>query len=37
LLTVLLGIGFVDLAIDHPDTEQRLCQVLLDLSNEQFF
>ena len=37
LLAVLLGIGSVDLAIGHPDTEQRLCQVLLDLSNDQVF
>ena len=37
LLAVLLGIGSVDLAIGREATEQRLCQVLLDLSNDQVF
>jgi len=37
LLAVLLGIGSVDLAIGHEATEKRLCQVLVDLSDEKVF
>lgn len=37
LLAVLLGIGSVDLAIGNTATEQRLCEVLLDLSNDKIF
>lgn len=37
LLAVLLGIGSVDLAIGHQATEKRLCEVLIDLSNEKVF
>jgi thiamine kinase-like enzyme len=37
LLAVLLGIGSVDLAIGHQATEERLCEVLVDLSNEKVF
>ncbi len=37
LLAVLLGIGSVDLALGRPDTEQRLCQLLLDLSADGVF
>lgn len=37
LLAVLLGIGSVDLAIGHQATEKRLCEVLVDLSNDQVF
>ncbi|XP_057368890.1 uncharacterized protein LOC130689955 [Daphnia carinata] len=37
LLAVLLGIGSVDLAIGHQATEERLCEVLIDLSNEKVF
>lgn len=37
LLAVLLGIGSVDLAIGHQATEKRLCEVLVDLSNDKVF
>ena len=37
LLAVLLGIGSVDLAIGHQATEERLCEVPIDLSNEKVF
>ena len=37
LLAVLLGIGSVDLAIGNSATEQRLCELLLDLSNDKIF
>ena len=37
LLAILLGIGSVDLAIGHQETEERLCQVLVDLSNDKVF
>lgn len=37
LLAVLLGIGSVDLAIGHQATEKRLCEVLVDLSEEKVF
>ena len=37
LLAILLGIGSVDLAIGQEQTERRLCQVLVDLSNDNVF
>lgn len=37
LLAVLLGIGSVDLAIGHQATEKRLCEVLVDLSDDKVF
>ena len=37
LLAVLLGIGSVDLAIGHQATEKRLCEVLIDLSDDKVF
>jgi len=37
LLAILLGIGSVDLAIGQEETERRLCQVLIDLSNDNIF
>lgn len=37
LLAVLLGIGSVDLAIGHEATEKRLCEVLVDLSEDKVF
>ena len=37
LLAMLLGIGSVDIAIGQKETEDRLCQVLVDLSQDKVF